>query len=646
MRPSLMRLSLQSKARLACAIVVAGFISLGVFAVSRLELERDQARVMDTVWTPRARIGAELADAARDYRISEALLILSVSPDMMEHADSDQNENAELFGIRMADYKQLLAPGEANPDLDQVARAWQEYLAGNEQMRVLAHGGKPGEAADRFRNSSSRFYMVTSRLKSLADADIRKGSQASALSASVFERGRLQILLTILGSAFVLFVAMIFLDLRVWRAIVGLSGRMVRLANADFSVEIPEGARHDEIGAMARAVQIFKENGLEMSRLELQAEAQRATAMHERAQRDESLAAAEQQRSFVVASLANGMQNLSAGNLAFRLTERFAPEYRKIEEDFNAAMVQLHDTMGVIAGGAAGIRSGTEELSQASEQLARRTESQAATLEEAAAAMAELTATLRTSADGARRSKQAVAATKAEAEQSGAIVRGAVTAMGEIERSARQISDIIGVMDQMAFQTNLLALNAGIEAARAGEAGRGFAVVASEVQALAQRSTVAAKEIKTLISSSSELVATGVDLVGQTGKALGRIVAQVADVNETVGNIATATEEQSNSLLQINSSVTQMDKITQQNAAMAQEGTAASHTLAREADDLARLIARFKVDEPALASPPVAAPPRPPAKPLRPALRSVPAGTVATAWRPSAQVQTESWEEF
>ena len=645
MRPSLARLSLQSKARVACAIVMASFMFLGALAVSRLELERDQAHVMDTVWTPRAHIGANLADAARDYRISEALLILSVSPDMMDHADSDQKDNADLFATGLDAYRALLSPGEDTAAVDQATRAWQQYVAGNEQMRLLAHGGKSIEAADRFRNSASRFYMVTSKLKALATADIREGSQASAMAASVFTRGRLQIVLAILGNVSLLFAAMLFLEMRVWRVIVGLSARMVRLAEADFSIEIPEGTRRDEIGAMARAVQTFKENGLEMGRLEVQAQAQRATAMEERRQHDAGLAAAEQQRSLVVAAIAEGLKHLSQGNLAFRLTEGFAPEYRKIEEDFNAAITRLHETMGVIARGATGIRSSTEELSHASEQLARRTESQAATLQEAAAAMTELTATLRTSADGARRTKHAVAATKAEAEQSGEIVRGAVIAMGEIERSARQISDIIGVMDQMAFQTNLLALNAGIEAARAGEAGRGFAVVASEVQALAQRSTVAAKEIKTLISSSSELVAAGVDLVGQTGRALGRIVAQVGDMNETIGNISTATEEQSNSLLQINSSVTQMDKITQQNAAMAEEGTAASHTLAHEADELARLIARFELDESLAAHAPDAHPPRPPAKPLRPALRSVPAGRTA-AWRPSAQARAESWEEF
>jgi len=358
----------------------------------------------------------------------------------------------------------------------------------------------------------------------------------------------------------------------------------------------------------------------------------------------------------VVSQIAAGLADLSGGDLTLRLTEEFAPEFEKLRSDFNTAVENLQETMKVISLGAVGIHSSTEEISQASDNLARRTEKQAASLEEVAAALEQITTTVRTSADGAKQAKAAVAQAKSNAEHSSEVVRRAVTAMGEIERSARQISEIIGVMDEIAFQTNLLALNAGVEAARAGEAGRGFAVVAQEVRALAQRSTVAAKEIKVLISSSGEQVGAGVNLVGETGKALELIAAQVGEINGAVGDIAAAAEEQAIGLLQINKSVSQMDKVTQQNAAVAEESTAASHNLAQEANELARLIGRFKLDEAAAAK--VDPRPRqigssaPASRPGmeqgrgRAVLRTLSAGNAALAASLENAIGEDDWEEF
>ncbi|HYE44483.1 MAG TPA: methyl-accepting chemotaxis protein, partial [Caulobacter sp.] len=200
---------------------------------------------------------------------------------------------------------------------------------------------------------------------------------------------------------------------------------------------------------------------------------------------------------------------------------------------------------------------------------------------------------------------------KTEAEESGQVVRDAVSAMSEIERSAQQISQIIGVIDEIAFQTNLLALNAGVEAARAGDAGRGFAVVAQEVRALAQRSAEAAKEIKTLISASSRQVGQGVQLVGQTGDALQRIVSRVAEITGLVAEITASTQEQATGLSQVNAAVHQLDQATQQNAAMVEQSTAANHALAQEAQELVRLVARFQTSQQAAAPAPAPAATRP-----------------------------------
>ncbi len=385
------------------------------------------------------------------------------------------------------------------------------------------------------------------------------------------------------------------------RAIAGpvsaMTTAMGRLASGDNTVAIPAVGRRDEVGRMAGAVQTFKEAALEKLRLEGEAAGQRAAAEQARRSAESERAGLAQEQADVVGALAQGLERLSAGALAHRLTTPFAPAYETLRADFNAAMDKLQETMKVVAHNTVAIRTGTDEISQASDDLSRRTEQQAASLEETAAALDEITATVRKTAQGAAHAREAVGAARGDAEQSGIVVRQAVEAMSGIESSAQQISQIIGVIDEIAFQTNLLALNAGVEAARAGDAGRGFAVVASEVRALAQRSAEAAKEIKALISASTKQVDAGVDLVGQTGKALERIVAQVAQLNTLVGDIAASTQEQATGLQQVNIAINQMDQVTQQNAAMVEQSTAASHALAQEAMTLARLIAVFDLGD-------------------------------------------------
>jgi methyl-accepting chemotaxis protein len=251
--------------------------------------------------------------------------------------------------------------------------------------------------------------------------------------------------------------------------------------------------------------------------------------------------------------------------------------------------------MQAVGENAEAISAGSKQISSAAGDLSKRTEQQAASIEETAAALEEITTTV---ADSSRRADHAgklVADTRGNAEQSGEIVRKAIAAMGQIEGSSKEISNIIGVIDDIAFQTNLLALNAGVEAARAGEAGKGFAVVAQEVRELAQRSAKAAKEIKALINTSGEQVKTGVQLVGQTGQALEQIVRQVHEIDINVSAIVEAAKEQATGLKEINTAVNVMDQGTQQNAAMVEESTAASHNLAREAAALFSLIGQFQV---------------------------------------------------
>ncbi|HEX7758473.1 MAG TPA: methyl-accepting chemotaxis protein [Caulobacteraceae bacterium] len=304
--------------------------------------------------------------------------------------------------------------------------------------------------------------------------------------------------------------------------------------------------------------------------------------------------AAEEEQNRVVDTLADRLRQLAEGDLTARIDASFTGRYQQLKDDYNQAVDSLRDAMAAISAATGGVRNGSDEIAGASDDLSRRTERQAASLEQTAAALDEITATVKRSADGAKMANEAASGAKADAVRSGQVMDDAVAAMSEIQQSSGQITQIIGVIDEIAFQTNLLALNAGVEAARAGEAGRGFAVVAQEVRALAQRSAEAAREIKALIAGSSEQVQRGVRLVGDTGQALGGIVAKVGEIDALIAEIALSSQEQAAGLSQVNTAVNQMDQVTQQNAAMVEEVTAAASSLKAEAVELARLVGRFE----------------------------------------------------
>jgi methyl-accepting chemotaxis protein len=300
-------------------------------------------------------------------------------------------------------------------------------------------------------------------------------------------------------------------------------------------------------------------------------------------------------RVHAVDCLAKAMADFARGDLSTQIEGWFSTEYKGVRMDFNQAMAAMHATMTQILAVTHKVGDGASEIERAIGQLSQRTEQQAASLEQTAAALDQITATVRKTAEGTSEARSVVTIATTDAERSGEVIRETVTAMDGINDSSKKIGNIIGVIDEIAFQTNLLALNAGVEAARAGDAGRGFAVVATEVRALAQRSADAAKEIKTLISTSSQQVATGVNLVGETGRALSRIVEQVTRLNVLVTDIAGSVQEQATGLGEVNSAVNQMDQVTQKNAGMVEETTAASESLATETAELIRLMQQFKL---------------------------------------------------
>ena len=319
-------------------------------------------------------------------------------------------------------------------------------------------------------------------------------------------------------------------------------------------------------------------------------------AEQEAARREAARLDAEAAQNALVEALAESLSRLSDGDLTALIDRDMSGAHGRVKDDFNNAVDCLRQTMNQVLQSVAGLRGGSDEISSASDDLSRRTEQQAASLEETAAALDQITATVKRSAEGARQAADVAGQARDQADRSGVVVREAVAAMDGIRKSSNQISDIIGVIDEIAFQTNLLALNAGVEAARAGETGRGFAVVASEVRALAQRSAEAAKEIKTLISASAAEVAQGVKLVNEAGASLDGIAGKVGEMDALVAEIAASAQEQSSGLGQVNAAVNQMDQVTQQNAAMVEQTTAAAANLKTEAEGLARLVGGFRTD--------------------------------------------------
>ncbi len=414
--------------------------------------------------------------------------------------------------------------------------------------------------------------------------------------------------------ALVLGLGMCFLLIMVARAqlvkpLVDVTSKVDQLAKGNYEIDVPTSNRRDELGLLTRSLAIFKQVIADRAS-EVEAAEQRALLEKEREDNEQRRLMAEQQQAQMVAAIGKGLERLANGDLSAELTDPFAPEFERLRVDFNATIVHLRKTIHAVMTTANGMYTGIEEISRASDDLSRRTETQAASLEQTAAALDEVTATVASSSDGARKVASAMSDTRSDASSSVNVVQNAVTAMGAIEQSSRQISNIVGVIDEIAFQTNLLALNAGVEAARAGEAGRGFAVVASEVRSLAQRCGEAAKEIKGLISASSGQVESGVQLVAATGDALARIVANITEIDSLIAEIATSSSEQATGLSEVNSAVNQMDQVTQQNAAMVEEMSTAAATLKWETTELNRQMSHFRWDATAtdLAAPKLADP--------------------------------------
>lgn len=334
-----------------------------------------------------------------------------------------------------------------------------------------------------------------------------------------------------------------------------------------------------QIAAMSKAALLDMEMSISVYLDQLEEERQKAKMAH-----DMSLD-----------RMADALEALARGDLTVSVDAGEFSGNERLADAFNRATANLREIISETRASADSIRNGSGEIAQASDDLARRTEQQAASLEQSTASIVSLNETVQGTADSARQTDATVNRALNDAKEGGEVVRETQTAMTQIEASSREMSQIISVIDEIAFQTNLLALNAGVEAARAGEAGKGFAVVASEVRTLAQRSAEAAKSIKSLIGSSAEHVAKGVDLVKNTAEVLSRTIDAFTEVSQQVNSMTAATETQANSISEINTAISYLDQMTQQNAAMVEESSAAAASLANEANNMSSVVARFTV---------------------------------------------------
>ena len=553
-------------------------------------------------------IAHELEIASHNDRISKAMISYLAFLRGKEYAGRERAMGAVGFGVgrfELAIYNNFIRfiqaqedyfrdfTDLAKPDLVALYNGVESGTAANDvaRMRDIAVGSlQSGDlqgvtAAQWFQTITDKINLMRDVENTIAQSMIDEVGELTSASWR-------SLALDLFISAAVLLIGgflLRYVSQSITRPVGAVTHSMQRLSGGEIEFQVEGTDRKDEIGVMARALEVFQQAAVDKLQLEKEAEAERQKAERERKQIFDQL-------EYAVNQVSGALGRLAEGDLTAHIGADVAAEYEKTKQDFNAAATQLQDALGSVAQSANEIRSNSGGIAEASEEMSRRTESQAASLEETAAAVAQIKETMKSTVGAATKASEMVAAAKGKAQEGSDVVNSAVNSMRDIEESASRMNEIIGVIDEIAFQTSLLALNAGVEAARAGDAGKGFAVVASEVRALAQRSAEESNQIKALISESATSVEQGAELVRQTGVALEAIVGEVGEVDKMVSEIFAGAKEQDVSIEEINMAIGQLDQATQQNAAMAEEATAATRMLSQESDHLVELVSRFVID--------------------------------------------------
>jgi methyl-accepting chemotaxis protein len=535
-------------------------------AVANLPILEDTRRLESSIYSMQLVLAefTSVTDKGNLVRLRQEIAKLGPNMDKLEQTAKGR----ELI----ADIDAKLRPTIASMELDSAK------LVDTIEQKVIAYA----QARKQFDQIWNQLTVFAETQKQRADAERQQANLIAVLATAI------GVVMSIGGG--------VALVMTLQRPIAQITAVMRRIAEGALNTRISGEKRFDEIGDMARALGIFRENALSKIRIEEQSDEERRAAEQERQRYDAEKHETDRQIEHAVAELAAGLERMSRGDISATIDTPFAGRLEQLRQDFNGSMLRLQTSMKQIRGNIELIQGNGNEMAQSAEDLAKRTEHQAASLEETAAAIDQITSTVRSSAERARDVDRIVRQAKHSADDSATVVNNAIDAMGRIEDASHQIEQIIDVIDEIAFQTNLLALNAGIEAARAGEAGKGFAVVAMEVRELAQRSASAAQEIKILINKSTNEVSSGSQFVQETGSVLAKISAQIVTISQHVEMIASASHDQSGALQEVNRTVNRIDQMTQQNATMVEQTTAASRELAREADILMGLISQFQIE--------------------------------------------------
>jgi methyl-accepting chemotaxis protein len=601
------------------SLVVVAAIGTMLWRMSAMrsaEIEVAQEHVPQALSADKVNIAmAEFENALRAHLLAA---------DEYERADAEKAiaSNQKIISTETAAFEATDLDDKEKAYLKAFKSGWQQMSQDTSQIIQLSSEGRTAEALARLATSSEPVEATTRALTDLAAYQrhhINDAGDEAATSYGVALWTGIIAALLLLGTLGGIYLMMVRLVARpvgqITHAIQDLAaGRL------DGALEIAD--THDEVGALARAMRALQD--------------QLARAEKSKAE----------QVDLIVSTLGAALAKFKEGDLGARVTAALEGPFARLKTDFNAMASELEQVIGSVAGTASSVQTGSTEIRAASDDLASRTEQQAASLESAANAMREVTAKVEQSAQNAGAVRETIVRATDRANAGGDVVKRAVGAMDSIVESSKKITQIIDLIDGIAFQTNLLALNAGVEAARAGEAGRGFAVVANEVRALAQRSAEAARDIKGLISGSAQHVEMGVHLVGETGEALDAIISQVAEIGTLVEGIATAAVDQAASISKVNVTMGELDRMTQQNAAMVEESAAASRNLSGQAANLANLVARFRGTE-INATAATFAPPPPRHVPAAPAPRAIAAAAPAPVHGNLAiELDEDTWSEF
>lgn len=570
-------------------------ILLGGIAITSLSSINKQARLLGETQAQATSAVVRIKESLAGINSLYARHLLAISLDDLKILENDLQKRTDDVHNLVDEFAAMdAAKGEAEA-LNSLKQSMEAFLDGGRQFISISTIGAKTIALDLY-NGAMKANLEQSDATLNAMIGRNKEASAAALANASHSYTNTLILTgsMILVSCLIALASSFIAISRVARPIAKLQDVMSQLASGKNEKAIPFQERRDEIGDMSRAVEVFRENAIERIRLEGETEMNRNQSETERRRNEEQRAAQAAEVKAVVEAIGKGLGRLAGGDATVRINTPFGADFDQIRTDFNLAVGKLDDALTIIRRNAEVINSGSEEIRGAVDHLSHRTEQQAASVEETAAALEEINSTMRDSSKRAEEAGVLVESTKQGAAHSSGIVRKAVDAMSAIEQSSNQISSILGLINDIAFQTNLLALNAGVEAARAGDAGKGFAVVAQEVRELAQRSASAARDIENLIKTSQDHVQTGVGLVGDAGGALEKIAEQVVEISQHVAAIVDASREQSVGIREISTAVNTIDQGTQENAAMVEQSSAATHALAAEVESLFKLVGQFK----------------------------------------------------